>query len=189
MAERTGGFLVKNTNDILPGLRRIAAELEGYYLIGYRPSDSTFDEKTGRRLFRTLKVKVKRPGLRVRSRAGFLAVPDKKNEAASGDTLAEALISPFEGRNVRLRLTSLFANDLQMGSFMRSLIHVDANDLTFTEEPDGRRKAVFDVAGATFGANGLIFDKIDQTSYTMRVSDSTYKRLLQTGFVYTSISQ
>jgi VWFA-related protein len=188
LAESTGGFLFKNNNDLAAGLRRVAAELEGYYLIGYRPDDSTFDPKTGRRLFRSLKVKVRRPGLTVRSRAGFLGYIDSRaptGPAARGDSLAEALVSPFEGQGLRLRLTSLFSDDPKAGPVMRSLIHVDARDLTFTEEPDGRRKAVFDVAGATFGAAGQIVEKIDQTSYTMRVSDRTYRRLLQTGFVYT----
>jgi VWFA-related protein len=188
LAEYTGGFLVRNTNDIGGGLRRVAAELEGYYLIGYRPDDSTFDPKTGRRVFRTLKVRVRRPGLTVRTRVGFLAVPGaggRPSRTPAGDPLAEALISPFAGAGLRLRLTSLFSDDPRAGSVMRSLIHVDARDLTFTEEPDGRRKAVFDVAGATFGAAGQVVEKIDQTSYTMRVSERVYRRLLQTGFVYT----
>lgn len=185
LADRTGGFFIGNTNDIKPGLRRIAADLEGYYLIGYRPGESTFDSKTGQRRFHRLEVKVKTRGLRVRTRAGFFSVPDKNDRPLQGDSLAEALISPFAGQKLQLRLTSLLARAPQTGTFMRSLIHVDARDLTFVQEPDGRYKTVFDVAGATFGGNGMIVDKIDQTSYTMRISEKTYQRLQQTGFVYT----
>lgn len=184
VAEKTGGFFIGNTNDIGRGLRRVASDLEGYYLIGYRPAESTLDPKSSQRRFHTLKVKVKRRGLTVRSRSGFMSVPDNKDGPLRGDSLGEALLSPFEGQNLRLRLTTLLSSAPQTGTFLRSLIHVDARDLTFVEEPDGRRKVVFDVAGATFNGNGLINDKIDQTSYTMRISEKTYQRLLQTGFVY-----
>lgn len=184
LADKTGGFFIGNTNDIGRGLRRVASDLDGYYLIGYRPAESTLDPKTSQRRFHTLKVKVKRRALTVRSRSGFMSVPDNKDGPFRGDSLAEALLSPFEGQNLRLRLTTLLSSAPQTGTFLRSLIHVDARDLTFVEEPDGRRKVVFDVAGATFNGNGLINDKIDQTSYTMRISEKTYLRLQQTGFVY-----
>ena len=184
LADKTGGFFIGNTNDIGRGLRRVASDLEGYYLIGYRPAESTLDPKTSQRRFHTLKIKVKRRGLNVRSRSGFFSAPDNKDGPSRGDSLAEALLSPFEGQNLRLRLTSLLSSTPQTGTFLRSLIHVDARDLTFVEEPDGRRKVAFDVAGATFNGNGLINDKIDETSYTMRISEKTYLRLLQTGFVY-----
>ena len=186
LADKTGGFMVRNTNDVAGGLKRIAEDLEGYYLIGYRPSESSFDSKTGRPSFRRLKVKVKAKGLRVRSRSGFVPRNESNPTPMRGDAIAEALVSPFDGSGLRLRLTSLLSADAQTKPFMRSLIHVDARDLTFTQETDGRQKATFDVAGATFNSAGMIVEKIDQTSYTMRVSEKTRQRILQTGFVYTA---
>ena len=186
LADKTGGFMVRNTNDVVGGLRRIAEDLEGYYLIGYRPAESFLDSKTGRPFFRHLKVKVKPKGLRVRSRSGFVPRNQSNPTPTPRDAIAEALVSPFEGSGLRLRLTSLLSADAQTKPFMRSLIHVDARDLTFTQEPDGRQKATFDVAGATFNSAGIIVEKIDQTSYTMRVSEKTHQRLMQTGFVYTA---
>src|SRR5207237_6944917 len=43
MARQTGGFMVRNSNDF--GLKRIAEDQNGYYLIGYRPPDETFNRK------------------------------------------------------------------------------------------------------------------------------------------------
>jgi hypothetical protein len=47
LANQTGGFLVSNNNDIaqVQGIRRVLDQ-KGYYLIGYRPSEATFDPAT-----------------------------------------------------------------------------------------------------------------------------------------------
>jgi VWFA-related protein len=185
LAEKTGGFLVKNTNDITGGFRRIIDDLKGYYLIAYRPDESTFDPATRRPRFHSLKIRVKRPGLQVRSRSGFIGVSGKDGPLARDADIIGALVSPFASEGVRVRLTPLFANDPQLGSFMHSLLHVDARDLTFTQEPDGWRKAILDVMGVTFGDNGQIADRLVNSTYTLRVREKNYERLLQNGFVYT----
>ncbi|HEX8162946.1 MAG TPA: hypothetical protein VF538_13835 [Pyrinomonadaceae bacterium] len=185
LAENTGGFFVGNNNDVAGALRRVVDDLKGYYLIGYRPDESTFDPATGRPRFHSLKVRLKRPGLRVRSRSGFIGVSGKDVPLTRDAEIAWALVSPFTAEGVHVRLTPLFSNDPQLGSFMHSLLHVDARDLTFTREPDGGRKAVLDVAGMTFGDNGQIADRLVNSTYTLRVSEKNYERLLQNGFVYT----
>jgi hypothetical protein len=68
LASGTGGFPILNTNDLLPGLEKIAREQDHYYLLGYAPTDS----KDG--ACHTLKVKVERGGTNVRSRSGFCNV-------------------------------------------------------------------------------------------------------------------
>src|SRR6266581_2411859 len=64
IARETGGFLVRNSNDF--GLEKIADDQKGYYLLGYRPTEETFNRK-----FHHLKVSLKRRGYTVRTRAGF----------------------------------------------------------------------------------------------------------------------
>ena len=71
-AGETGGFAVVNANDLPGALNRIAGDLRGYYLIGFQPDADTFSSD-GR--FRKIRIKVKRPGLKVRTRAGFYGVP------------------------------------------------------------------------------------------------------------------
>jgi VWFA-related protein len=67
LATDTGGFSIRNTNDLAGGMRRIAAETSSYYLVGYDPSK----EPDGR--FRKIRVKVSRKGVRVRARKGYVA--------------------------------------------------------------------------------------------------------------------
>jgi VWFA-related protein len=186
LAQRTGGIAVRNRNDLGQGLQQIMNDQKGYYLIGYRPEESTIDPSTGRRRFHHLEVKVKRSGLRVRSRNGFYGVTDEERRVRGltrDEQLATALVSPFASDGVRLRLTSLFGNDQEKGSFMRSLLQVEANDLTFEDEPDGSRKAVLDVVAVNYGESGRVVNQLAQTQ-AVSISKDAYERVLKDGLMY-----
>ena len=187
LARETGGIAIRNNNDLSGGIRRVIEDQKSYYLIGYRPDESTFDAKTGRRTFHKLSLKVSRPGkFSVRMRNGFYGVSDDEHNAIAAtpsQRIINALTSPFGAAGVHLRLTTLFANDAKFGSYMRSLLHINADDLTFTDLPDGWHKAEFDVVALTFGDNGNIVDEVSR-SYTMRITGNDYQRIRRDGFVY-----
>ncbi|HEY9284074.1 MAG TPA: VWA domain-containing protein, partial [Pyrinomonadaceae bacterium] len=158
LAKGTGGLFFRNQNNINKGLQEVLDDQRGYYLLAYRPADSTFDPRTGERKFRDLKVGVKRAGLSVRSRNGFFGVPgaaDKERRPA--DTrrqLLDALSSPFGAADIDLRMAALFVTDPARAPAIRSIIHLNANDLQFAEIAGGRRKAVLDVAAVVFTGDG-----------------------------------
>ena len=77
LASETGGLAVVENNDLGDGLNRILADQAGYYLIGYTPAHATFADPSGRPQFHELKVVVKRPDTKVRSRKGFYGVTDE----------------------------------------------------------------------------------------------------------------
>ncbi|HYR74552.1 MAG TPA: VWA domain-containing protein [Pyrinomonadaceae bacterium] len=186
LAQQTGGLAIRNSNDLAAGIKRVLDDQKGYYLIGYRPDESTFDQRTGRRKFHHLSLKITRPGkFNVRMRNGFFGVTDE--ELTPPQTPAQkmigALVSPFGSSGVHLQLTSLFGNDAKAGSIMRSMLHIDARDLTFADEPDGWHKSVFDIIAVTFGDNGVPVDQVNRT-HTVRIRGETYKRVLRDGFVY-----
>jgi len=187
LASETGGLAIRNTNDLSGGIKRIIEDQSGFYLIGYRPDDSTFDRVNGRTKFHRVSLKIKRPGkYKVRMRSGFFGVSDENlqpPEQTPQQQLIGALVSPFSASGVQLRLTSLFANDAKVGSIMRSFLHVKASDLTFTREADGKQKAVFDILAITFGDNGTIVDQMGYTQ-TMRLTDEIYERVLKGGLTY-----
>ncbi len=70
LAESTGGFLVAETNDLRPGLDRVAADLRSFYEIAYVPPDPRPDGR-----WRGIEVKVARSGVTVRTRKGYFAFP------------------------------------------------------------------------------------------------------------------
>jgi VWFA-related protein len=186
LARQTGGLFIKNTNDLGAGIGRVLDDQKGYYLIGYRPHESTFEAKSGQRRFHNLKVSVKRPGLTVRSRSGFYGVPEKESSpkpSTPAQQIMAALTSPFNASGVDVRLTSIFGSDAGAGSYMRSLVYVDASDLSFKEEADGWRKAVLDVAAVTFDGEGRPIDQVNQ-SREVRVSREDYERLIKSGLNY-----
>jgi hypothetical protein len=180
LTEQTGGFF---SLDLESGLRRVLEDQKGYYLIGYRPNPETFNPQ--RMQFHKIRVRVKRPDLRVRSRKGFYNFTNE--ELRSGprtrdERLISALTSPFALNNLDVRLTSLFLNYEKAGSFMRSLLHLNPRDLTFTTEPNGERKAIIDVAALTFGEVGIA-DSFRAT-YTILISEPTYRAIMRQGLRY-----
>ena len=67
LAENTDGLAIVNTNDLLGGAKRIVDDLSSYYLLGYY-STGKLDGR-----FHPITVRVKRPGVQVRARRGYLA--------------------------------------------------------------------------------------------------------------------
>ena len=75
LTAQTGGLLIQNTNDLNRGIGLINDDRRNYYALTYTPTNSALDGT-----YRKIEVKVKRPGVNVRSRSGYLAVP--ANEAS-----------------------------------------------------------------------------------------------------------
>jgi len=71
MAEQTGGYAIYNSNDVGPGLERVAADFRSYYSLGYSPAHSG----TGRLYKIKIKLKGDRKGLRIRHRASYRDMP------------------------------------------------------------------------------------------------------------------
>ena len=59
LARETGGFLVRDTNNLQSAFRRIEEDMRFHYVLTYAPSNQTFDGQ-----FREIDVKVRRPGAR-----------------------------------------------------------------------------------------------------------------------------
>ena len=68
VSEDTGGFAAVNHNDLNDSFARIIRENSSYYVLGYYPAG---DKRDGR--FHNVDVRVKRPGLTVRARKGYVA--------------------------------------------------------------------------------------------------------------------
>ena len=131
-------------------------------------------------------MKVKRPGLRVRSRAGYYGVSSEvagTQKRTSAQQLAAALISPFGAGGVGLRVTPLFFNDQKAGSYVRALLHINASDLTFKEQPDASRNTLLDVVAVNFGEAGQVVDQFTDTQ-DLVVSGDAYQDLLQNGLSF-----
>ena len=77
-AGATGGIAVLGSNDIDRGLQRVVADLNSYYLLGYYSKNAALDGK-----WRSIEVKVTRPGVDVRARRGYRAASAEEIAAAT----------------------------------------------------------------------------------------------------------
>jgi VWFA-related protein len=78
LAHDTGGLAVFNRNNLERGFAEIVEDQRSYYLIGFEPPESTFSRSSsGKPKFHRIELSVDRPGLRVRTRAGFYGVTDE----------------------------------------------------------------------------------------------------------------
>jgi VWFA-related protein len=126
----TGGRLVANSNRPDNRLAQTIADASAYYLLGYTPNRPVSDGK-----YHEIEVKVKRRGMRVRSRRGYWAPTLEERSAAPPPRdpgMSEALatlVKPSNGQVV----------DMWIGA---SAGAGDATTITMTWEPAERGSAV-----------------------------------------------
>ncbi len=182
LAVETGGIFYRDSNDIAGSLGKVLEDQQGYYLLGYSPAESTFNKD-----YHKIQVKVKRAGLTVRSRTGFLGIPDTEARPAPKtrqQQMLAALTSPFGSGGVPIKLTALYSENAKAGSFVSSLLHIDVGQLPFEEDAQGWHKASIDALVMTFGDNGVPVDESDKT-FTINLRGNTYRQALRNGLIYT----
>ena len=183
LALDSGGFVVNNTNDLAKGITRIAEESRTYYLIGYNPADARRDGR-----FRKIQVKlVGRKGLQVRARKGYYApLDDTGRTAAKPPTgvdpdVQAALDSPYDEKEVPLRMTSYVFNETMIGKASAMVAtEVDVRGFAF-EEKEGRFVDTVEFLLIVAHRESGEFFRYDQ-KVEMRLQAETRDRLFRTGF-------
>jgi VWFA-related protein len=85
LANDTGGYVIRKTNDFTAAMTEVARDASSYYVLGFSPPESA---QTGQ--FREITVKVKRSGLAVRARRGYLAAKAGGAARPTGEVVARA---------------------------------------------------------------------------------------------------
>jgi VWFA-related protein len=157
LADGTGGFSIFNTNDLLGGLERIGKEQNEFYILGYVPPESAQGS------CHTLKVKMNRGGLNVRSRSGYCNA---------------RLENPLDGKPVEKQL-EVHAAGGQPGSIhglfevpyfytgpnvarVNLAMEIPSDSLKFDKER-GRYKANVNVLGIAYRSDGTIGARFNDT--------------------------
>ena len=181
LSEETGGFAAVNRNDYNDAFSRVVKDNSAYYVLGYYPKN---DRRDGR--FRKIEVKVKRPGLEVRSRRGYTAprgkppAPPKEqaNEQASVQ-VREALESPLPMPGLTLRVFAAPFKGTDKNTAVSVTIEADGRDFGFVEK-DGRLltdlelvTTAVDVSGKNRGG--------DRSVVNLALRPENRQRFVQTG--------
>jgi len=190
LAEVTGGLAVLNTNDLGRGLQRISDDQRGYYVIGYSPPEGTFAAPGKTPRFHKVSLKVRRPGLRVRTREGFIGESDAERTTAAPtpqQALNDAAVSPFLATDIPLRATLVPGYDVKTGSSVRALLHIDATKLSFSPDAaTGNRTAKVDVVGIVVDEWGVPLSQRN-SHFTATLEQGASPRTLDAGIIYSLI--
>jgi len=100
LAVETDGRAILNRNDLDVGMKQIVRDSSAYYLLGYSSTQAKSDGK-----FHSISVRLKRPGLQVRSRKGYWALTPEAAEVS-----AVAARKPAIPTAVQAALTTLSAS-------------------------------------------------------------------------------
>jgi VWFA-related protein len=131
LAERTGGRAFYNSNDIEYSVREAVDDSRDSYVLDYYPADTQWDGT-----FHTIKVEVNRPGVDVRFRMGYFAIPDPSTDPLRVEQMMQdAMSSPFQDTDLGLTVETHpgTANGLRQISLR---IGVDSNRLQFKKTGD-----------------------------------------------------
>jgi VWFA-related protein len=134
LAGDTGGFLIRDTNDLSTAFKRIDEDNRFHYVLTYAPSNADFDGK-----FRAIQVKVRRDGSQVFARRGYLAVRRPAASALSYESAALAVLDRGRPPNdfpVNAR-GFVFPDATGMAS-APVIVHVKTDDLRFIVDEQSR---------------------------------------------------
>jgi VWFA-related protein len=177
VADESGGFTVRNTNNLAGGIQKIANETQAYYLLGYIPSNTARDGK-----YRKIQVKLANPkGLEVRARKGYYAPSDSAKTAMTAKkgvdpVIQAALDSPWAEDGIPLRMTHYIGDEKSLGkAAVLVATEVDIRALQF-EEKDGRELADLQFLLVVAHRESGEFFRYDQ-GVSMKLQPSTRERL------------
>jgi len=185
LAEDTGGFLVRNTNDLTNGLGRVLRDNAAWYTLAYEPTNAARDGR-----FRKIEVKLPgRPGLHVRTRSGYFAPDDRKaggekedKEARREREIALALGSLFPLDGLPMRASADFIDLPPAGPQAVVRARVDVSGVPF-EPRDGRFAADLEIAGAVYDESGTLVGEVTGERAALSLTEETYRRALVDGLL------
>ena len=181
LAQATGGFAVVNTNSFESAWDRIVRENSSYYVLGY---SSTNERRDGR--FRRIQVRVKRPGVLVRGRDGYVAplrnerpAPPQPVPASMSAGLAAALRSPLAVSGLPLRVFAAPYKGEGREATVAISVEIDASKLNLEAQGD-LYVGTLEVSFSSIDTRNKIFPGQTFTS-KLSLKPDTYARAVRQG--------
>ena len=196
IAASTGGFLVRGTNDLAAGLRRMLDDNAAYYVLAYEPEAARRDGR-----FRKIELRVSAGrDYRVRTRAGYFAPDDRKRDArtAAKPPAAAGAVTTLDDRAARLALAEarsarpsalavrLSADYVALDAAGPQVIvnaHVDLAHVVWTDGP-GRRRTEVEIVGGLYDAEGAPVGPVFGRQAAVEVAIRDHPRALAQGLTY-----
>jgi len=181
LADATGGSFFHNNNDFAEGFRRVAAQPEYIYVLGFTPQDLKLDGS-----FHALRVTLKNEtGLGLQARRGYYA-PGRATdpEEQAKQDIQEALFSREEMRGMPADLHLQFFKTSDVNARITILARIDVKHLRF-RKADGRNNDTLTIVGGVFDRNGNYVSGV-QKVIEMRMKDQTLESMPASGITVKS---
>jgi len=170
LAERTGGRAFYNTNDIRGAIRQAADDSRVTYVLGFYPTHNAWDGR-----FREIKVRVKRPGLQVRHRRGYFALPEEPSEESYRRGILDAAMwSPIDA--TRLGLT---VRAVPVGNALELELRLDPQDITLQQQ-DGKWVGALDKMIVQLAPGEKNLQGVSHV-VNLQMNEATYQQMKQRG--------
>ncbi|HTQ57638.1 MAG TPA: VWA domain-containing protein [Bryobacteraceae bacterium] len=160
LAERTGGFLIANTNNTEKLMAHVMEDVDTHYEIAYPPASNNYDGH-----FRKIEVKLDRPGLRVQTRDGYFAVPETGEGPVTPDEMAalKALDTQPRPQAFDFLLRAYRFRDTGNSAQYAIAFEMPISNLTATAEPDLKSHRLHaSLLALVKNAQGQIVDRVSK---------------------------
>ena len=175
MSSTTGGRYLYNTNDLMEGFKKATSDLEGSYTLGFYVSEKP-DSK-----WHNLKASVKRSGVNLRHRKGYLAEGPAATPPLWTNDMAMAVVAnPVGSSAVQLTAYCAPASDGEAGTFQVDLL-IDAGSLRFQTEGQDRQARI-QVIVAERAASGAT--RLSTDTPTVRIASARWEAVQREGLRY-----
>jgi VWFA-related protein len=177
LAQMTGGKAFYNTNGIAEAIRSAIDDSSMTYTLGYYVSDSEWDNR-----YHKVKVSVRRPGMNVRTKQGYLAQDRPTPTGAQvEDALKKAVWSPLD--STRLFVAARVDPSSTLPNASRFSFAITPSELNFRQE-NGRYMGALDLLVIQHGKRG---EQVTEPKKTINLAfaPERYQLMLQNGMVLT----
>jgi hypothetical protein len=157
LADRTGGFVIRQSTDTMEGLAKIGREQESFYVLGYTPPPS--EEGT----CHSLKVKVNRGGVNLRSRSSYCNA--RPSDLLAGNPIEKDLESKAAGSqqgNLAAAIQLPFFYTAENVARVNAAMELTLANLKF-EKLKGKPHAAIHVLGTAYTADGAVGARFSDT--------------------------
>jgi VWFA-related protein len=178
IAERTGGKAFYNRNEIGDAIIDSMDDGTTYYTLAYSPDNHNWNGK-----FRRISVKSNRPGVKLRYRLGYFAIPPGANrspqEQAAAFAQAMDITSPVATAilfQARVIPPSEKTGDQVVVNYL-----IPATGLVFEEGADKLQHASVNCSVVVLSSKGEVLKK-DGTNLTAGLQPEVYDKVMREGF-------
>jgi VWFA-related protein len=175
LAYETGGKSFYSTNDLKAAMTESLRQGSNYYTLAYVPQNRDWNGS-----YCKIEVKSSQPGAKLTFRRGYYAISEKP---FSGDESAKSLASAMQPTvpvfTMLLMRVQVLAPDAEHKA-VRVDYAVNANDVTFSDDPQQRKETKIDFMAVAWDKNHKNAGYIQNTMETS-FRPEAYQQALQTG--------